>query len=123
MEVYGIIYKISCSENNKSYIGQTIKTMEERWNDHKRDFKRFLKYKYDTKDNKKRNFCTYLYNAINKYGIENFHIETICCAKNKEQLNSLENENIIKFNTLSPNGFNLTSGGEGGWKFSQDTLK
>ncbi len=126
MELYGIIYKITCSVTNKCYIGQTIKSLEKRWNDHQRDFKRFLKHKnLQVSENKikSRNFCTYLYNAINSYGIDKFQIEQISIAFSKEDLNKQETENILKFNTLSPYGYNLTSGGEGGWKFSPEILE
>lgn len=91
-----IIYKITNKINGKCYIGQTTESMAKRW-------KRHIK---------KTSHCTALKNAILKYGSENFTIEEISKAENLTQLNLLESEFIIKFNTLSPNGYNMTSGGE-----------
>ena len=55
---------------------------------------------------------------MNKYGIENFSItmlqEVVRQSKEdlKEQLNMLEAMYINTFNTLRPNGYNLTKGGD-----------
>ena len=61
----GYIYKITNRLNQKAYIGKTIYTVEERWQEHIRDSKRDR-----CKDRP-------LYRAMNKYGIENFSIEQI----------------------------------------------
>lgn len=37
IENIGYIYKITNLINNKCYIGQTTKSIEERWNQHKND--------------------------------------------------------------------------------------
>ena len=58
------------------------------------------------------NGCSALYEAFKKYGVENFTIETICFSSNKKELMSLEKHYISELNTVSPNGYNLTSGGE-----------
>lgn len=61
--IYGIIYKIANLVNSKIYIGQTTRTIKERWDDHK----------YDAgSDNN-----IYLYNAMRKYSINNFKIEDL----------------------------------------------
>ena len=57
---YGIIYKVTNLVNNKIYIGQTERTLKERWEQHK--------YKEG---------CRHLHNAILKYGAYNFKIEEI----------------------------------------------
>ena len=59
------IYKITNKINGKSYIGKTLKSIEERWTEHCQDYKR------------ERNEKRPLYLAMNKYGIENFLIEKI----------------------------------------------
>jgi len=51
--------------------------------------------------------------AIKKYGKENFRKEILFETNNKEVLCEKEKEYIIECNSLSPNGYNLTSGGEG----------
>lgn len=52
------IYKITNKVNNKCYIGKTLKTIEERWIEHCRDYLR--------RDEEKRP----LYSAMKKYGIK-----------------------------------------------------
>lgn len=90
----GYIYKITNKVNGKSYIGQTRYTIEFRWRQHQ--------HKKDK---------SYFHNAIHKYGVENFIVETIeeC---NVEDLNSKEIFYIAKYNTFN-DGYNLTIGGDG----------
>jgi DNA-binding NarL/FixJ family response regulator len=45
-------------------------------------------------------------------GVGNIIVETICFSSNKKELMSLEKHYISELNTVSPNGYNLTSGGE-----------
>lgn len=90
----GFIYKITNKVNNKSYIGQTRYTVEFRWRQHQHK-----------KDN------TYFHNAIHKYGIENFTVETLEECE-VEDLNNREIFNIAKYDTFK-NGYNLTIGGDG----------
>lgn len=90
-----LIYKITNKTNGNSYIGQTIRTIEERWTEHC----------------KKTSDCSAIANAIQKYGKENFDIEIICSALSIEELNKKEQYFIKEFNTLKPNGYNLTTGG------------
>lgn len=103
----GIIYKITNTINNKEYIGQTTRNISERWREHK------------SKSNPSDG--TYLHNAIAKYGHENFTIEEIDnCADSL--LNDKEVEWIIIANTYYPNGYNLTSGGEGNPKVDHNKI-
>lgn len=97
----GIIYKITNKVNGKSYIGQTRYTIEFRWKQHQHK-----------KDN------TYFYNAIHKYGVENFSIE-ILEECNIEDLNSREIFYIAKYDTFN-NGYNLTIEGDGNRKLLLD---
>lgn len=94
----GCIYKITNCINQKLYIGLTINDAETRFKKHKS-----MIYS---------NGCSALYGAFKKYGVENFMVETICFSSNKEELMSLEKYYISELNTASPNGYNLTSGGE-----------
>ena len=59
------IYKITNDVNEKVYIGKTLRSVEKRWKEHIQDSKR------EHTENRP------LYRAMNKYGIDNFHIETI----------------------------------------------
>lgn len=61
-----------------------------------------------------RNGSTYpLHAAIRKYGFENFKLEVLNPSVDLEELHQLEIEAIARDNTLTPNGYNLTAGGEG----------
>ena len=94
-----VIYKITNLVNNKIYIGQTINSIDKR-------LKKHLSQVNCT------NICSALYSAFKKYGKENFIIEIVINGEySKEELNQLEMFYIKKFNSLSPNGYNLQSGG------------
>jgi group I intron endonuclease len=97
-----ICYQITNLINNKRYIGMISKNLAIRWRDH-----------CDNASRKKlKNIA--LYAAINKYGIENFIVEEIAsCIGNIDELKKLESYLIHQENTQSPNGYNLTSGGDG----------
>ena len=104
MENNGEIYCLT-SPSGKKYVGQCVKQLSsgkkwgyiQRWKDHIRDAN-------------SKNYCRKLNNAINKYGSENFTIEVIKEC-NIYELNYYEEHYIKLYNTLSPNGYNLTSGG------------
>jgi group I intron endonuclease len=68
------IYKITNTVNQKIYVGCTIKSIDERFQEHK---SRAKVAKYKSK----------LYNSINKYGIENFTIELVIECKDLEMFN------------------------------------
>ena len=93
------IYKIINDINGKIYIGKTAFTIERRWKEHCQDAKR------SSKEHRP------LYSAINKYGIENFHIEIVeeCTL---EELDEKERFWIESYNSFS-NGYNATIGGDG----------
>lgn len=93
------IYKITNNINQKVYIGQTINNMN----------KRFKKHLSQVNC---KNICSALYAAFKKYGQDNFIIESIVTGDyTKEELNELEVFYIKKYNSISPNGYNLQSGG------------
>lgn len=99
----GYIYKITNKVNNKIYIGQTRRTIEERWREHL------------SRISQKSN--TYLYNAIRKYGKENFVIEKIEECQDDE-IDKKEIFYIEKFESFNKEkGYNLTKGGDGNKKY------
>lgn len=96
-----LIYKITNLINNKIYIGKTVRTLEIRWKEH---------LQYSKKEN------TPLYQAIRKYGKDNFSIEVIHDNINSiTELNRLETYYIQQYHSLShENGYNIGLGGDGG---------
>lgn len=69
---------------------------------------RFSGHKANAKHRPKNNI---LYQAMNKYGVENFHIKAIIECDNKD-LDRLERFYIKYYNSLSPNGYNIQIGGK-----------
>lgn len=88
-----IIYKITNNVNGKIYIGQTIRTLEERFTEHKRNKKSLIS------------------KALKRYGIENFTIEQIDTAESIDELNELEFKYIREYDCITPNGYNQCEGG------------
>ena len=91
-----IIYKLTNKVNNKVYIGQTRSSIKKRFSQH-----------CETRNK------TAIGLAIKKYGVDNFeyailyeNIETL------EELNKKEIECISLYNSISPNGYNIESGGK-----------
>lgn len=95
-----IIYKTINLKNNKYYIGQ------------------------DKKNNPEYLGSGLLLNrAIKKYGRENFTKEILCECKTKKELNDMEIYWIKISNSISPNGYNISTGGEGGDNFTNNPNK
>ena len=96
----GSIYIIRNSINNKVYIGQTTIGVSER-------FKAHIK----PSTIKKRG--TYkIYNAIQKYGIDNFYVQTLESDIPIEELDNKEIAYISQYDSYR-NGYNTTQGGDG----------
>lgn len=95
------IYKITNKINDKVYIGQTMSSIEVRWRTHKSSWQG-------------HRHCQALYDAFDKYGIENFSIELIeeC---NLEDINEREQYWIKQYDSYNK-GYNLTLGGDGSVK-------
>ena len=91
------IYQITNDINGKIYIGKTERSVEERWQEHQRS--------RDKESCKNRP----LYRAMNKYGIEHFHIETLEETNNPEERETywIEQKQSFKY------GYNATMGGDG----------
>jgi len=104
-----IIYKITNTINNKIYIGQTTQTILKRWKRHTWNC------------TKKRNIML-ITKAIIKYGDDKFKIEEIDTAKDINELNEKEIFYIKKYNSVSPNGYNISLGG-GNFIMSKKTRK
>lgn len=86
------IYKIENLINHKIYIGQS-NDPERRWDEHK---------------NKSVKGRSLIKDAILKYGEENFSFEVLGWF---EDYDNKEQEFILQYNSLAPNGYNITPGG------------
>lgn len=85
--------------NGKKYVGQTCKRPEIRWLSDGSGYKN----------------QPYFYNAIKKYGWDNFDHEIIKNNMTSNEANQLEIELIAKLDTLNPEcGYNLAEGGKSG---------
>lgn len=88
------IYKITNIQNNKVYIGQTIRPIEQRFHRHLNDATNDI-------------LDTHFARAIRKYGKNNFIIEKIDSAQTQSELNQKE-QYWIKFYNSVEEGYNET---------------
>ena len=88
------IYKITNIQNNKVYIGQSIRPINQRFQRHINDALNNI-------------LDTHFARAIKKYGKENFVIEEIDTANTQEELNKKE-QYWIKYYDSVINGYNET---------------
>lgn len=95
----GFIYRF-VFPNGKSYIGQTKHKISTRWAQHKNAS--------ETPSNKSYSFP--LYKAIRCYGWDNIQKEILIECPT-EELNDQEIKFINEFGSLSPNGYNMNTGG------------
>ena len=90
------VYKHTNKINGKCYIGITKTIPEKRWG------KNGIGYKY-------QNF----WYAIKKYGWNNFEHEILFCNLTEKECKDKEIQLIKKYNSIAPNGYNITHGGDG----------
>lgn len=111
----GYIYKITNTKNNKCYIGVTIKeNPNERWCAHKSNIRN-------------NRGCPLLMAAFKKHGEEAFKFEVLIICFD-DDVYYYEEEYIKKYNSASPNGYNVAEGGKSGRNFlgkthSEETKK
>ena len=92
--IYGVVYLILNLVNGKKYVGQTTRTVEERFKEHA------------TADSA-------IGRAIQKYGVENFRCGVIVICFSKAELDAQEIHYIAVLRSKAPTGYNLTDGGDG----------
>lgn len=97
MQIYRILNKIT----NKSYVGKSVNYTN-----------RFKKHKLYAKNKINRR----LYDSMNHHGVDNFELILLEDLGNvtKQLANEREKYWILTLNTLVPNGYNMTIGGDGG---------
>lgn len=115
-EVYGVIYKITNTMTNQSYIGQTKNrkgftsryysrgnTLVERVYNYLTRMKELGEY-----------YNVHLLNSMNKYGLDKFEVNDVLdVAMSRDELNKKEIYYIDKYDSYN-NGFNKTPGGQCG---------
>jgi group I intron endonuclease len=108
----GLIYLAENKINGKCYVGKTTGPLAKRWRGHV----------YDAKYSKSKNRL--FANALRKYTQDGFTLSVLAKAPNS-QLSTMEKIWIFLMNSMTPNGYNLTEGGEGavGYKFSEEDRK
>lgn len=94
------IYCITNKLDGKQYVGLTTRKVEE--------------------SNDYFGSGLYIKRAIKQYGKQNFKKEILEVCSTKEQLGQREVYWVDKLNTLSPNGYNLTDGGEVGYTLTEE---
>jgi group I intron endonuclease len=94
-----LAYLLTSKTTGRSYVGITSKKLNLRVNQHRADFKRGKK--------------TPLYNAMRKYGFDDFALSVIYEAADWRELCAFEKGAIAERGTFYPGGYNLTCGGEG----------
>jgi group I intron endonuclease len=92
------IYKHTNKINGKVYIGQTCRDPKKRYGSNGCQYVE----------------CPYFYNAIKKYGWNNFDHEVLYSDLSKEEANEKEIEMIRFYDSQNPEkGYNLRAGGDG----------
>lgn len=89
--------------NNKKYVGITYQKPSLRWRSHGQGYKG----------------CTYFYNAIKKYGWDNFEHKILLENLTEEEAEEKEIELIKFYGTQVPNGYNIDAGGYSGSCFEK----
>jgi group I intron endonuclease len=94
-----VLYRITCSENGKVYVGYSSKSAEDRFKAH------LLNARWKRK--------TALYDAIRCYGEAAFSVETILQCESHAEACAHEIRLIEELCSLLPSGYNMTRGGDG----------
>lgn len=94
-----VIYLRRNNINGKCYVGQTsdFRRRKNAWN--------CLKLRYANK---------YIDNDRAEFGLENFTVEVLAETDSREEAWNLEQYYIKQYNSIWPNGYNLSTGGAGG---------
>lgn len=106
----GYIYCITNLVNQKKYVGKTTYSVTKRFQEHCSDSKRERCEKRP------------LYDAMNKYGTENFIVEEIEHVVDDNLLSEREIFWIKELQTYGSKGYNATKGGDGTILFDYDKI-
>lgn len=104
-EIYSV-YCFTNKINSKKYIGLTS-NIQQRYKQHKST----------------RNRCPVFSNAIKKYGFESFDFLILKDSLTKEDANLFEIQFIKELNSLVPNGYNRTNGGNSSSRHTEESKR
>lgn len=99
------VYSFTNIINGKKYIGLTC-DVKRRYAQHKKGKSRAVV------------FCL----AIKKYGFENFNFNILKEDLTLKEAKSFEQKQILELNTMVPNGYNQTKGGDSSIKHTEETI-
>ena len=106
----GIIYVVSNKREEKQYVGLTVMTMKKRWDRHLQETNNYEVAKQ----------ADSLHQAMRNFGVDSFTYEIIDRGSSKDDLELKEKYWIENLGTLTPNGYNLNSGGSSGGSNKQE---
>ena len=95
-----IVYIITNKTNNKSYIGQTVRSLEQRWLSHISSARQGSKFRF--------------HSAIRKYGVDDWNLNILFEHDEILVVRKKEEELIEEYETMTK-GYNAKPGGCGGW--------
>jgi group I intron endonuclease len=95
------VYLITNTANGKQYVGITTRGAAYR----------FDRHKWEARKSSAKRKRTAIHRAMMKYGEDSFCVETIHVAATFEEMCQLEQHYIEQYKTMTPNGYNLTTGG------------
>lgn len=121
-QVLGQIYCMTNTATNKQYVGQTWTHRKNRGKYKPFGFEgRFRDHLSEALCNTKKKQCRYLNNAIRHYGKDVFTVSLIHICP-LEDLDKWEKYYIVEYNTMYPNGYNLTTGGKAHIRIEADDV-
>lgn len=102
---YGFIYCVEHKDSGRTYVGQTVQPILQRWRQHQ-----------------KSSECARLFRAIKKYGPDAFAVRLLDIAVSADDLDAREAFYIALFRSTDRRlGFNLMSGATGAHKHSEES--
>jgi group I intron endonuclease len=110
-----LIYMLRNRINGMAYIGQTVRTLRQRWSHHKCAAR--------------KGSILPIHSAIRRYGATAFDVSVLSDReKSLKELNAAEKRHILRHKTMSPRGYNVTQGQgnglrRGGWHHTEETKK
>lgn len=108
----GRIYLIKTTKSPLKYVGQTVKTLEERFIEHKQAYQ----------SPKRKNNSRLLFNAFDEFGVESFFIRLLEDNIENKKLAERENYWINQLGTMFPNGLNMIKGNRSNVGYGIETV-